>query len=261
MRVVRPDRLRLGGPAHEPERRRDGEARRRRSAARGPGDLPGRVPERGDPEPGEHRERRRQLDVVVRVEVAAADHAEGRRREPEAREERCPSPAERGEEGDERERLRRGRQREPKEVQPPWERARDERVALAAVGEDRVPPVAKRRGRHRAERDGHCRRRRQDPRRPEPAAPARPDEVGDRGYARVEGRLLHHEGAASEEARGDEPFGAAVPRVRDEREQREGRRQRREQLAGECERLDERRGPRGRKEQRCGRGGYPPAQP
>ena len=75
VRVVRPDRPRLSGSAHEPDRCCDGEARGRGASARGPSDLPRALPERCDPEAGEDRERRRELDVVVRVEVAPAEHA------------------------------------------------------------------------------------------------------------------------------------------------------------------------------------------
>ena len=94
VRVLRPDRAGLRGGGVEPER--DGD-RDGRGADRG--DQHGAVArsQPGRADAGEHRERGCELDVVVRMEGAAAEHADDGSCEPQPHEPRRSAHAERGE--------------------------------------------------------------------------------------------------------------------------------------------------------------------
>jgi hypothetical protein len=118
-------------------------------------------------------------------------------------------------------------------------RAGEEGIAFGAVGDDGVPPVlgvwsGPRRDRNRHERPEHENHDAVGP-------PALGDQQErDRCEPCVEGRLLDHDGAAREQTGDGQPHQMAAAKVRREGEQREHCWERRQELAGQRERLDER---------------------
>ena len=109
MRIARPDRLGLLPGRCPRDGHRQGERRGGRGAGRRECRPRRREPERSDADSGEQGERRNELQVVVRMEIAAAEDPQHGGAEPDSGEERRAPPAGSREQSEHAQRLARGR--------------------------------------------------------------------------------------------------------------------------------------------------------
>ena len=153
MRIVRPDRLRLSRRTTQTDD--DGPDERGGGRACGEG-QPDPAPHGGEAhetDAGDGGKRRRELQVVVRVEVAAAEDTEGGGRNPAAKQQVRAEPARSREQREWPEPGGGNRQRAGEQVEPMQRRAGQQRVGLAPVCDDGVPPVREVGGPERAGRE------------------------------------------------------------------------------------------------------------
>ena len=131
----------------------------------------------------------------MRVEVAAADGAEDGGAEPDSRQDWGAPPTGGRQQREQPERLAGRRQRKPELVGPTGRRSRHDRVAVEAVAQDGVEPIAQPRRAGGGDRDGHERARDKHGNGHETALPLTPEQVHDRREPGIEGGLLDEKGA------------------------------------------------------------------